>query len=278
MKALKNDSTAYTQSIVSAITACYEATTEPSNAELLTLYSTIGQCICEQGEKAFVVHLAQALAEQLPQIKGFSPRNLRRMRDLYRTYENQPELMRKAQTLGWTQNTVILDCCETDEQRVFYIALAVEKKLSKLALMKAIEAGEFEAAQAEESAAGACPACCPVVGEIATEEAVDTTIAVKTARGAFVPACEPPRQESGLPDDKSQHKISFCGDTIGKQPKPVNSNAQQKRSSHPTPKRSMELLPFGIDYLIEACRLLNGKPPPHRWRDFRMHEQGKVIA
>ncbi|MEG1461434.1 MAG: DUF1016 N-terminal domain-containing protein, partial [Oscillospiraceae bacterium] len=134
MKALKNDSTIYTEQILSAIRDCYAKSAEPCNAKLLALYNFVGQCICEQGEKAFVVHLAQALAEQLPQIKGFSPRNLRRMRDFYNTYENQPELMCKAQALGWTQNAIILDCCETDEQRLFYIALATEKNLSKLAL------------------------------------------------------------------------------------------------------------------------------------------------
>lgn len=97
-------------------------------------------------------------------------RNLRRMRDFYRTYENQSELMKKARALGWTQNAVILDCCETDAQRYFYMELAAEKNLSKLALMKAISAKTFESK---------------------TEETVDTGDISETKCGAFVTACGP---------------------------------------------------------------------------------------
>lgn len=50
MKALKNDNTIYTQNIVSAIHDCYEQNNEPTNTELMKLYSFVGQCICEQGE------------------------------------------------------------------------------------------------------------------------------------------------------------------------------------------------------------------------------------
>ena len=52
MKALKNDSTIYTEQIVSAVTECYSKNPEPSNRELMKLYAFIGQNICEQGEKA----------------------------------------------------------------------------------------------------------------------------------------------------------------------------------------------------------------------------------
>ena len=149
MKALINESTAYVKQIVAAVQSCYMQSTEPSNVKLTVLYSFIGKCICRQGEKAFVAHLAKLLASQLPQIGGFSMRNLRRMRDFYRTYENQPELLHKAQTLGWTQNTVILDCCSTDAQRSFYMELTAEKKLSKLSLIRAIAAEIVEAATEE---------------------------------------------------------------------------------------------------------------------------------
>ena len=194
MKALKNNSGIYTEQIVSAITNCYSKNVEPSNGELMKLYAFIGQNTCEQGEKAFVVHLAQILAEQLPQIKGFSPRNLRRMRDFYRTYENQPELMHKAQTLGWTQNTVILECCENNEQRAFYIYLVAEQNLSKLALVKAIETDTFETASAQQNASADLGNACPTVGNDTGAEAVDTTSPTEKSCGAFVTTCEPLRQ------------------------------------------------------------------------------------
>jgi predicted nuclease of restriction endonuclease-like (RecB) superfamily len=198
MKTLKNESANYIEQIVSAIQSCYAQNAEPTNTQLTALYSLVGKCICQQGEKAFVAHLAILLAEQLPQCGGFSMRNLRRMRDFYHTYENQPELMQKAQALGWTQNTVILDCCETDEQRSFYMELAAINKLSKLALMKAIASETFETT-AEETSMQKCNECCPAVSETVAEEAVDTITVTETECGAFVTVCEPFRQGDAPP-------------------------------------------------------------------------------
>ena len=106
MKALKNESTIFVSQIVDRINICYE-NSNPTNMELMDLYSFIGKSICEQGEKAFVVYLAEILSETLPSTKGFSPRNLRRMRDFYITYQTEPMLMKKAKELSWTQNTVV---------------------------------------------------------------------------------------------------------------------------------------------------------------------------
>lgn len=200
MKALKNESTIYVTQIASAITECYEASANPSNSELMELYCFIGRCICQQGEKAFVVHLAEILAAQLPNFKGFSPRNLRRMRDFYRTYTNSPSLMAKAIELGWTQNTIILECCETNEQRSFYIGLTVEKNLSKLALMKAIEEDTFASTQSAANCTTDVTASFAPVNDIDTEQSVDTATTIEAACGAFVPACEPPRQGIDAPN------------------------------------------------------------------------------
>ena len=163
MKALKKNSALYLEQIASAVAECYEKDEKPCNRALLELYTRIGQCICRQGEKAFIPHLAEMLADRFPSLKGFSLRNLRRMRDFYRTYENNPALMSRAQSLGWTQNAVILEYCETDAQRSFYIGLAVERNLSKLALMKAIQEGAFaDALHTENCAEDMDPSFAPV--------------------------------------------------------------------------------------------------------------------
>lgn len=270
MKALKNGSAAYTKQIIFAIQRCYAGNVEPINSELMELYSFIGKCICAQGEKAFVVHLAQSLAEQLPQVKGFSPRNLRRMRDFYRTYESQPQLMQKAQTLGWTQNAVILDCCESDEQRAFYITLAAKEKLSKLALMKAIEAGAFEAAEVDETIPQKEAERCAAVCDCTAEQGVDTASATNQPCGTLVTPCEPSRQGSRLHADDSQDEIQ---------------NSKQKRSSNPTPNRAAELLKYCANILYGAgwrWRLFVDRPPgqPPSWwcNSFEMREQCPGIA
>lgn len=199
MKALKNDSSLYVEQIVSAITACYENNDKPSNQSLMELYTLVGRCICRQGEKAFVAHLAEMLSSRFSSLKGFSLRNLRRMRDFYRTYANRPALMEKAQFLGWTQNAVILECCETDEQRSFYIDLAAGQNLSKLALIKAIQEDAFDASYNEESPAENDEPSFAHVSNIFLNAAVDTDPAIETVCEPFVPACEPLRQGDIMP-------------------------------------------------------------------------------
>ena len=99
--------------------------------------------------------------------------------------------MIKAQALSWTQNTVILECCKTNEQRYFYINLAKNNKLSKLALMKAIKEENFEQTFAEKSVSEADADCCPVVAYLCNTEDNNTTSPTKNDCRAFVPRCEP---------------------------------------------------------------------------------------
>lgn len=199
MKALKNESPLYMEQIVSAITSCCESTDKPSNRSLMELYTLVGRCICRQGEKAFVAHLAEMISTRFPSLNGFSLRNLRRMRDFYRTYENNPALMEKAKALGWTQNAVILECCESDEQRSFYILLAAGQNLSKLALMKAIQENAFATASDKESPMENTEPSFAPVSDYPVHASVDTSLAIETACEPFVPACEPLRQGDTLP-------------------------------------------------------------------------------
>ena len=53
----------------------------------MELYCAIGKAISMHSEKGAAVAAAKHLAEHYPDAHGFSPRNVRRMRDFYRTYE-----------------------------------------------------------------------------------------------------------------------------------------------------------------------------------------------
>ena len=48
----------------------------------------IGKAISQRPEKGAAVAAAEFLRANFPDRTGFSPRNVRRMRDFYRTYEN----------------------------------------------------------------------------------------------------------------------------------------------------------------------------------------------
>ena len=74
----------------------------------LELYCTLGRLVNNRLEKGAAVAAAEYLAGRYPDATGFSPRNLRRMRDFYRMYEKKTKLLKLAMEIGWTQNVVIL--------------------------------------------------------------------------------------------------------------------------------------------------------------------------
>lgn len=93
----------------------------------MELYCGIGRLVSGRPEKGAAVAAAEYLQTAHPNATGFSPRNLRRMRESYRTYEDTPEIMAEAMTIGWTQNVVILEADLTLREKAWYIkAVQVE--------------------------------------------------------------------------------------------------------------------------------------------------------
>lgn len=197
MKALKNEVTTYVEEIINQLKFLCENETL-SNRSIIERYSMIGRAICEQGEKAFVVYIADMIAKNFPELKGFSPRNLRRMRDFYKTYEESPSLMKKAMSLTWTQNTVILECCDNNEQRSFYLSLAKKNNLSKLALLKSIKCGLFNANSVEEIQSNIETDCSHLSGEVTTSTSNNSITPTKKDCRAFVTVSSPFRQGIGV--------------------------------------------------------------------------------
>ena len=60
------------------------------------------------------------------------------MREFYRAYENAPEVLAQAKTIGWTQNIFILENCETTDERAWYISAVRRFRWSKTELLKEI--------------------------------------------------------------------------------------------------------------------------------------------
>lgn len=75
----------------------------------MELYCEIGKIVCARSEKGAAVTAAEFQKEQYPDIPGFSPRNVRRMRDFWQLYSSMPELLGEALHLNWTQNVVIME-------------------------------------------------------------------------------------------------------------------------------------------------------------------------
>ena len=104
------------------------------------LYFEIGRAVCTRTEKGAAVAASEYLQAAYPETIGFSPRNLRRMREFFRIYENVPELHRLAMKIGWTQNVVILEAELTMEERAWYLRAAEQFSWSKKELADQISA------------------------------------------------------------------------------------------------------------------------------------------
>ena len=83
----------------------------------MELYCEIGKIVCARSEKGAAVAAAEFLKEQYPDMTGFSPRNVRRMRDFWQLYGGMPELLCEALHLNWTQNMVIMEAELAAEER-----------------------------------------------------------------------------------------------------------------------------------------------------------------
>lgn len=107
------------------------------------LYCEIGRAVCARTEKGAAVMAAEYLQAEYPDRKGFSPRNLRRMRSFYLAYGNTPAQLEKALKLAWTQNVTILEACEAAEERAWYLNAALEHGWNKAELLRQIQNGAW---------------------------------------------------------------------------------------------------------------------------------------
>ena len=98
----------------------------------------IGKAISQRPEKGAAVAAAEFLQANFPDRTGFSPRNVRRMRDFYKVYENDEPLLRLAMKIGWTLNVVIMEAELTSVQRISCLQRAAAERLSKKKLLEII--------------------------------------------------------------------------------------------------------------------------------------------
>ena len=96
----------------------------------------IGKAISQRPEKGAAVAAAEFLQAKFPDRTGFSPRNVRRMRDFYRTYENNQTLLRLAMKIGWTLNVVIMEAELTRDMRKWYLDQVWGQHWSKTVLLE----------------------------------------------------------------------------------------------------------------------------------------------
>lgn len=119
------------------------------NAELINLYWNIGEYISKKIEKSewgdsVVTELAHFIQKQEPEIKGFSDKNIWRMKQFYETYSGFPKLSTALREISWSHNLAIFSRCKTTEEREFYLKLSKKESYSFRELERQISAGLFE--------------------------------------------------------------------------------------------------------------------------------------
>ncbi|HFK5568707.1 TPA: PDDEXK nuclease domain-containing protein [Elizabethkingia meningoseptica] len=119
------------------------------NTELINLYWSIGAYISEKVEQAewgqsVVKELAGYIQRTEPEIKGFSDKNMWRMKQFYETYKGIPKLSALTRELSWTNNVVIFSRAKTTEEQEFYLNLSIREKYSSRELERQINSAVFE--------------------------------------------------------------------------------------------------------------------------------------
>lgn len=121
------------------------------NTTLIDLYWRVGAYISRQLETAawgegVVDQLARFIARKHPDLKGFTRRNLFRMRQFYEAYRDDEKVSPLVTQLSWTHNLIILSQCKRAEEREFYLRLAIQERWSKRELERQITIALFERA------------------------------------------------------------------------------------------------------------------------------------
>lgn len=120
-----------------------------ANTALMALYWQVGKTLSEKVQneawgKGVVSALAGYIAQTAPGIKGFSDKNLWRMKQFFETYRDDEKLSALARELPWTHNTIIFSRCKTAEERAFYLARSLDERYTSRELERQIDAAQFE--------------------------------------------------------------------------------------------------------------------------------------
>ena len=135
--------------VVHLITAARQQAYQAVNTTLIELYWQVGAIISNKMKAAVwgdgvVDTLAKHLATTQPNLKGFTRRNLFRMRQFYETYQDDKIVAPLVRQLPWTHNLTILSRSKVSEEREFYLKMAVQERWSSRDLERQFNTALFE--------------------------------------------------------------------------------------------------------------------------------------
>ncbi|GGM51979.1 hypothetical protein GCM10008956_30050 [Deinococcus arenae] len=114
------------------------------NRELVLLYWHIGQRILTQQAQAgwgakVIDQLAQDLKAEFPDLKGFSPRNLKYMQQFAAAWPDEPVVQQLVAQIPWGHNIALLQALKDPAQREWYARAAIQHGWSRNVLIHQID-------------------------------------------------------------------------------------------------------------------------------------------
>src|SRR6185437_11395890 len=114
----------------------------------IELYWNVGKIISHRVQnakwgKGVVTELAKYITDNEPTIKGFSDKNIWRMKQFYETYQDDQKLATLWREIPWSQNRTIMTL-KNPEEREFYLRFTIKEKYSVRELERQIASSLFE--------------------------------------------------------------------------------------------------------------------------------------
>lgn len=117
------------------------------NSEMIRMYLAIGSIVFDKviygwGDSV-VDKLSADLMIDFPGVKGFSPRNIRRMKLVFEQTNNKPFWTQAVSKIPWGHTNLIFSKLKEDEQIEFYLSQCAEKGWSRSTLEEEIRFDAF---------------------------------------------------------------------------------------------------------------------------------------
>lgn len=119
------------------------------NCELIQLYWTIGKYLAELVSHSplsdeVIKEAAEYIVRNNHAIKGFTQRNLVRMKNFYHLYKDDTFVQSVMTQVSWTNHLQIIAKSRSREERHFYISLCIKEKYTARELERQIETSYYE--------------------------------------------------------------------------------------------------------------------------------------
>ncbi|MCX6112746.1 MAG: PDDEXK nuclease domain-containing protein [Proteobacteria bacterium] len=118
------------------------------NTELIKLYWEMGKVISEKQKQynwgsKFIEKLANDLQNEFPGMKGFSYRNIKYIKQFYKSYQSVTIGQAVLAQLPWYHNIALLDKLKNNQERLWYAQQAVKNGWSRNVLVHQIESALY---------------------------------------------------------------------------------------------------------------------------------------